>query len=276
MRSMFLVGQEISHSLSPAMWNHLFERTSRPVTYGRRDVDTSGLAEVLEELRSGSVLAANVTMPHKSWAASIADELDDAARQTGAVNLLQPGSIMIGSNTDVSGARALLAPRGPFETVLVLGAGGTATALLEGLVGIATNVLVANRTGMRAETLAAKYAGRFATVQVVDWEARAADSSRADLVVNTVPIVNTSPIDVARLKPKSLVYDVMYRNEPTALQQAATERGLLIADGLAHLAAQAIATLPLLDFDRDESTWLTEGLELATERPVLAWGEPLS
>jgi shikimate dehydrogenase len=275
MRTMFLIGQEISHSLSPAMWNHLFERTGRPIRYGLRDVDANGLARVLEELGSGSVLAANVTMPHKAWAASIADELDDAARNTGAVNLLQPGSAMIGSNTDVSGARALLEDRGPFETVLVLGAGGTATALLESLVGLVTGVVIANRTGTRADTLAASYAGRFAKVEVIDWEDRDSESSGADLVVNTVPMVATSPVDVARLKPKALVYDVMYRNEPTALQQAAAERGLLTADGLAHLAAQAIASLTLLGFDQGESVWLTEGLELATKRPVIAWGEPL-
>ena len=67
----------------------------------------------------------------------------------------------------------------------------------------------------------------------------------------------------------------MYRNQPTALQQAATEKGLSVADGLAHLAAQAIATLPLLGFDQGEAVWLIEGLEQATDRPVLAWGEPL-
>ncbi len=275
MRTMFLIGHEISHSLSPAMWNNLFERTARPLTYGRRDVDANGLAAVLDELNSGSVFAANVTMPHKSWATSIADELDEAARNTGAVNLLQPGSAMIGSNTDVSGARALLEDRGPFETVLVLGAGGTATALLESLVGLATDVFIANRTVARADTLAASYAGRFATVETIDWEVRDAASATADLVVNTVPAVTTNPIDVASLKPKALIYDVMYRNQPTALQQAATEQGLSVADGLAHLAAQAIATLPLLGFDQGESVWLIGGLELATERPVLAWGEPL-
>jgi shikimate dehydrogenase len=275
MSTMFLIGQQISHSLSPAMWNHLFERTGRSLTYGLRDVDAHGLAEVLEELKSGSVLAANITMPHKAWAASVADVLDEAAKNTGAVNLLQPGPKMLGSNTDVAGAHALLEPHGPFDEVLILGAGGTATALLESLVGFAGHVVVANRTRARADSLAASYAGRFASVKVIDWEARGTAVPSVDLVVNTVPTVSASPIDVTGLRPGCLVYDVIYRTEQTVFQRAVAEQGLAIADGLAHLAAQAIASLPLLGFDTAESAWLAEGLELATERPVLAWGEPV-
>lgn len=276
MSEMFVIGQHISHSLSPAMWNHLFERTGRDVHYGRRDVTERELTGVLDELRSGSVLAANVTMPHKAWAASVADELDDFARSTGAANLLQPGAVLRGSNTDVPGARSLLEARAPFDTVLVLGAGGTAASLMESLVGLTTAVSIANRTAERARSLADSYARRFASAEVVEWEDRDRLVPDADLVINTIPLVEDTPVDLTRFQSHALLYDVVYRAAPTALQRQAAERGIPLTEGLAHLAAQAIAMLEPLSFDPQEAGLLVEGLELATGRPVTAWGQPLA
>jgi shikimate dehydrogenase len=273
---MFLIGRHIGHSLSPAMWNHLFERTGRMIRYGLRDVEAGGLADVLTELRSGDVVAANVTMPHKAWAASVSDHLSDAAAATGAVNLLRPdGPIIRGSNTDVPGARSVLERRAPYDNVLLLGAGGTAVALLESLVGLSTHVVIANRTRAHAVTLASRYGRRFGGVEVVAWEQRDERAPAADLIVSTVPIVDVSPIDITVAKSHAHLYDVMYRDRPTALQQAAAARGVPLADGLAHLAAQAIAMLGPLGIEHESATHLTDGLERATGRPVEAWGEPI-
>jgi shikimate dehydrogenase len=274
---MFVIGHGISHSLSPAMWNHLFESTGRPIRYERRDVDEGGLPSVLEELRSGNVLAANVTMPHKAWAAEIANERDAAVTATGAANLLIPSlPILRALNTDVTGARTLLAPRAPFERVLVLGAGGTAVALLEALVGLATEVTVANRTEARAEALAERYRRRFGRIAAVAWDEREKPARAADLVVNTVPAVDRSSLDLALLRSHAVLYDVIYRREPTVMQNEANRRGVPLADGLAHLAAQAIAMLEPLAIEADAGPLLVRGLERATDRSVLCWGSPLT
>ena len=273
---MFLIGRHIGHSLSPAMWNHLFERTGRRVRYGLRDVEAAGLADVLTELRSGDVIAANVTMPHKAWAASVSDELSSAASVTGAVNLLRPdGPKLRGSNTDVPGARSILERRAPYDTVLLLGAGGTAVALLEALAGLSTRIVVANRTRARAEALAGRFARRFAGLEVVTWEQRDERVPAADLIVNTVPVVDVSPVDLAVAGSHAHLYDVMYRDEPTAFQLDAAVRGVPLADGLAHLAAQAIAMLDPLGLEPDSAAHLIDGLEHAAGRPVEAWGEPV-
>lgn len=276
MTEMFLIGHGISHSLSPAMWNHLADSTDRDLHYGLRDVDTHGLDAVLAELNDGSVLAANVTMPHKGWAAGVADRRSYAVASTGAANLLIPVYDGIEAhNTDVIGARAILETRAPFDSVVLLGAGGTAVAILEALSGLTSRVRVVNRTFANATELATRFAGRFETIEASPWSERDEQTPGADLVVTAVPAVDEAPIDVARLGSHALVYDAVYRHDQTALQRAVARRGLELVDGLSHLAAQAIAMLDPLGFDRSEGRYLLEGLERATERSVTAWGAPL-
>lgn len=276
MKEMFLIGHGISHSLSPAMWNHLFSSTGRSVRYGLRDVDGGGLDEVVAELHSGTVVAANVTMPHKAWAARIADECSEVVTAVGVANVLVPdGEALRAHNTDVTGARTILESRAPFESVLVLGAGGTAVALLEALAGLATRVVMTNRTHTRATDLVAQFEHRFASTNAVPWHDRDAHVPTADLIVSTVPITDLSPIDVTRMRSHALVYDALYRREPTGFHRALAERGIPVADGLAHLAAQAIAMLEPLRFDPRDAALLVEGLARATGREPHAWGTPL-
>lgn len=275
MKAMFLVGEGIAHSLSPAMWNHYFSRTGSDLRYGLRDVPAGGLGPILDEIVSGDVLAANVTMPHKAWAATAATEVTEEVRRTKVANLLIPGSSLLAANTDVIGARRILQQRGPYRTVLLLGAGGTASAMLDALRGLAEHVLVVNRTTARAEDLATRTSADFAGITVVDWEHRDDVTANADLVVSTVPAVETTPIDPGRLRSHACVYDVVYRSEPTIFQQALADRGVPIADGLAHLAAQAIAMFDLVGLEPAPEL-LVAGLEQATGRTVTPWGETFS
>lgn len=276
MNEMFLIGHGIAHSLSPVMWNHLAHATGRALHYGLRDVDTAGLDAVLAELTGGSVLAANVTMPHKGWAAGVADRRSYAVASTGAANLLIPvDEALEAHNTDVIGARAILESRAPFDTVVVLGAGGTAVAILEALGGLASHVRIVNRTLTNAEEVVQRFNGRFATIEAAPWSERDEHTAGVDLVVSAVPAVDEAPIDVSRLGSHSLVYDAVYRRDPTALQRAVVRRGLELVDGLSHLAAQAIAMLDPLGFDRTEGRHLLEALERETERTATAWGAPL-
>ena len=277
MTEMFLVGRDIGHSLSPAMWNHLFVSTGRSVRYGLRDVGYDGLDGVLDEIRSGSVLAANVTMPYKGWAAESADEVAETVVPTRAANVLMcDGSTVRALNTDVVGARAIMEVEAPFESVLVLGAGGTAVAMLEALTGLTETVHVTNRSEDRADDLVERYRSRFAAIDARPWERRHDIVPSAALVVSTVPAVDTSPIEVERLPIGVRVYDAIYRRRPTSFQLRLAHRGVAVADGLAHLATQAIAMLDPLGYDPEDGRLLVEGLEQATGRSVRAWGRSVA
>jgi shikimate dehydrogenase len=93
-------------------------------------VDRSGVVAAIEELRIGELDGANVTMPHKSFAATLCDHLDHDAALGGAVNTLaMRQGVLVGWTTDVT---ALSAAAGEVagRTVLILGAGGAAAAAL--------------------------------------------------------------------------------------------------------------------------------------------------
>ena len=274
---MFLVGHDIAHSLSPAMWNHLAAESGWEVSYGLRDVDTTGLDGVYREIIGGTVLAANVTMPHKAWAAARADVVTDDVSGTAAANFLQPRDDgLFADNTDVVGARSLFGRVERSSDAVVLGAGGTASALLLALAGRADRVTVVNRSPDRAATLADLHRHRFPTLEVAAWQDRQAVAAGVDLIVNTVPVLDEPPVSVDGLSGEARVYDAIYRRSPTPLQRQAIDRGLRLCDGLSHLAAQAIAMLPHLGLDRVDGRLLVAGLESATGRSVRAWGEALA
>ena len=65
MSVVYLLGHPVSHSLSPAMHNAAFAALGLPHRYEPRDVTADELPAVVDRIRSGDVLGANVTVPHK-------------------------------------------------------------------------------------------------------------------------------------------------------------------------------------------------------------------
>ena len=133
MSEVLLFGSPVSHSLSPAMHNAAFKALGMPHRYATREVSAEHFADAVKSLRTGDVLGANVTIPHKEAAVRLMDEASDEVRATGALNtIVRRGSRLSADNTDVDGFEASLIS-GEVEllregTVLVLGAGGAARA----------------------------------------------------------------------------------------------------------------------------------------------------
>src|SRR5207244_7455182 len=113
--------------------------------------------------RSG-FLGANVTIPHKQAALSLADHASATARAIGAANTLifaDDGGVAA-ENTDAPGLISALgtSPRG--MRALILGAGGSARAAAWALLEAgAADVSIWNRTPERAEALARELGVRF-------------------------------------------------------------------------------------------------------------------
>jgi shikimate dehydrogenase len=243
-----LLGRGIQRSLSPALWNNVFARLGVDARFGLRDVEVDGLEAALKDLHDPDVGGYHVTTPYKAWAAA------QAALRTGGVARAQVANWLClhegriaAANSDVDAARALFAQAPHSERVLVLGAGGTAAAILVALEGRAGRVVLANRTHRRAVQLARRASAWLPVVTVIPWPERITEALRVDLVVNTTPLGmrdEQSPLSDLRPRDSARIYDVVYRARPTALHRQAARWGLPFADGLAHLEAQAVALLP--------------------------------
>lgn len=265
-RVLALLGDPVSHSLSPAIQNAALTAAGLDGVYVAL---RCGPAELPGLLR-GIALAGgggNVTLPHKEAAAAVLDERSPAVRRTGACNTFwAEDGVVHGDNTDVEGflraAEALLGNPPAGASVLVLGAGGAARAVLAALLdGGAERVTIFNRTLSRAHAVASRVGDRrvFVAASPAELEAGA-----FDLVVNTTSLGlapgDPVPVDLDRLAGVGAVLDLVYGRGETPLVSAAKGRGIPAADGAEMLLAQGAAA-----FER----WWGRAAPLAAMRAAL-------
>ena len=187
---------------------------------------------------------ANVTIPNKMAVFEICDTVDDTARRAGAVNTLvfKDGKIS-GRNTDGWGFLANLRAHGVDPAAgpaLLLGAGGSARAIVPALQDLGVQVTIANRTRSKADALAQELPG----LRVVDWDRRSDALPDHALLVNTTSLgmhgQNPVEIDLSRAAPGSAVCDIVYVPLETPLLAAARAHGLRCVEGLGMLLHQAV------------------------------------
>jgi shikimate dehydrogenase len=223
-------------------------------------VPPEGFAEFVQHLSRHGFVGANVTIPHKERALELSQP-DTRARAVGAANTLwYAGGELRSTNTDIEGFINNLDACAPgwdaVSDALVLGAGGSARAVVFGLIerGI-KRVHLANRTIERARVLADRFG---AHVHPVAWDAIDALLPRAGLLVNTTSLgMRGQPaleLDVIRLPPHAIVADLVYVPLETPLLVAARARGLKTADGLGMLLHQAVRGFELWFGRRPEVT----------------------
>ena len=242
-----VIGDPIRHSLSPTIFNAAFAEVGLDWVYLAFEVAEADTAGALDAARALGIQGLSVTMPHKTAAAKLVDELTSSARTLGAVNCVaRDGRRLIGHNTDGAGFIASLthdagfAPAG--RSCLVLGSGGAARAVVLALAEAgADEVIVVNRTRERAE-LTAGLAGRAGRV------GSAADAGRADLVVNATSVGmggKGCPIDAELLGSGHLVADLVYHPVSTPLLEQARLRGAATLDGVGMLVHQGAVAFEL-------------------------------
>jgi len=246
-----LLGHPVRHSRSPAIHNAAFAAQGLDFAYLAFDVAPEDLPAAVAGLRALGVVGANVTIPHKEQVLPLLDEVDPAARRTGAVNtIVNRDGRLAGYNSDIHGFLASLERgwgRGPTGArCLVVGAGGAARAVVAGLSSKrAAEIWVYNRTASRARDLCAE-AATWSDVPV-----RALGESdllcfgpQADLIVNATSVgldegVKGTPLPVDILHGSQTVMDIVCSADSTPLLTAASMRGAVALDGYEMLVQQA-------------------------------------
>lgn len=256
-----VIGDPVSHSLSPAMHNAAFGRLGIDWVYVPFHVKPEHVETAVRSIVALGLRGFNVTVPHKVAVMQYLDEIDREARLIGAVNtIVNDGGRLVGYNTDGRGFLRSLERQGGRSVqgagVLIVGAGGSARAIAcaAALAG-AAQVKIANRTPEKAEVLARlvrEQAGVPAEAVALDpGEALARALGEADIVVHTTsvgmyPRHDVPPvIDVSLLRRDAFVCDIVYRPRETSLIKAAAARGLGVLTGEGMLAYQGAIALEL-------------------------------
>ncbi|MEY8828341.1 shikimate dehydrogenase [Sedimentitalea sp. XS_ASV28] len=244
-----VIGSPIAHSRSPLLHGHWLRTYGIRGHYIPMDVHENDLERVLRTLPAMGFVGVNVTVPHKEKVMAFADQITDRAILIGAANTLifrNAGSILA-DNTDGygfienlrSGAPDWRPEAGP---ALVLGAGGAARAVISSLVDAGVpEVILSNRTRLRAERLKADFGHR---IRVIDWVQAGSAVKDAALVVNTTSLGMSGqpPLSVQfdGLHPGIVVTDLVYTPLETGLLAAGRKAGCTTVDGLGMLLFQAV------------------------------------
>jgi shikimate dehydrogenase len=233
------------HTRSPAMHNAAFAELKIDAAYLAFDVVAHDLPAAVGAMRALGTRQLAVSIPHKEAAVELVDQVDDTARKIGAINTItRRGDLLVGSNTDwLGGVRALeRAVDLAGARAVVLGAGGSARALVFGLLERGAQVAVLNRTVTRAtklaEELGAQTAGALSDLAKMPY----------DVLVNTTSVglrSDLSPIEAEWISPASTVMDAVYDPPETRLLRDAGARGARTIGGTWMLIYQAAEQLRL-------------------------------
>jgi shikimate dehydrogenase len=249
-----VIGWPVAHSRSPAMFEAAFREygMEQEWSYQKLPVPPELFDQTARALKGTGFLGANVTIPHKSAALALADSASPAARAIGAANTLtfgKDGSIAA-ENTDAPGLIAALDCSLEGMRALVLGAGGSARAVVWALREAGAEVYVWNRTHARAFDLAQELGARAVEDAVpagllVNCTSVGLDSGAQRPLASEPSGLNQLPLGADQVGEYSYVVDLVYRNGDTPLIAAARSTGAHVVDGLDVLVAQGALSFEL-------------------------------
>lgn len=254
-----LIGYPLGHSLSPKIHDAALKVCGMEGDYSLFPIapdDTQGLKDLLARVRSGEITGLNVTIPHKQAVIEFMDELTPTAKIIGAVNVIyMRDDKLIGDNTDAPGFLSDLkhffandqSETANRKSAIILGAGGSARAIVYALVNDDWNVVVVARRVEQAQQLASQYEG----VHAMELNMQTFQLLNLQLIVNTTPLGMTPNIDQSPL-PENLslpqhiaIYDLVYNPRETKLVRDARAKGLHATTGLGMLIEQAVLAFQL-------------------------------
>jgi shikimate dehydrogenase len=232
-----VAGKPISHSRTPIMQRAVLEELSIEGTVQTLEIDLDE-ATMIRELFPDSFNALSVTMPLKTALFGLCDATDDASKRIGAVNsLLFRDGVLHGRNVDGEGF--VNAVEGECQAVVdgmhvvVLGSGGSASAIVDGLISRGVESISIHARNVEAVH---NICGRYQSVSPYSKVYRP-----VDLIVNTTPsLTRQSESDVLQgVSAQTVAVDITYDPMISSWLALHADAGCVTSNGLAMLAYQA-------------------------------------
>ncbi len=248
MKKACVIGWPIAHSRSPLIHNHWLKAYGIEGLYEKQEVKSEDLSSFLKNLSARGYVGCNVTIPHKEAAIPFVDAVDDIVRKTGSLNTIytEQGKIKA-TSTDGEGFYQNLINTVPNlnvsgKTVVILGAGGSARAVIERLLRTdLRQIVIVNRTAARAQELCTVFGPR---VILGPTTLQPDTLKTTDLLINTTSQGMKGQanldIDLSSLPKSAVVVDLIYVPLKTKLLQQAEDLGLQTVGGLGMLLHQAV------------------------------------
>jgi shikimate dehydrogenase len=246
-----VMGNPVSHSLSPTIHAAFARATRQPIEYTAMLVPLGRFFDSARRFFDEGGRGVNVTLPFKLDAFDLAGRKSDRAIVAGAANfLVAHGGTIEADNTDGAGLVADLSRNHGVKlegaNILLLGAGGASRGIIAPLLECKpSRLVVANRTAARAVELAARFRDR-GRVEGMALDAIARD--RYDVVLNATSTSThgeSLALPAHALPAGAFAYDLAYGPGARAFVERAKAAGMSAADGLGMLVEQAAESFQL-------------------------------
>jgi shikimate dehydrogenase len=235
-----VIGDPVSHSLSPAMHNKAFMHTGYNGVYLAFNV--KDIASAVTGIRALGIQGASITIPHKVEVIKHLDEIDVHAQRIGAVNtIVNLDGKLCGYNTDCFGATNALLEKTDIKNknVVLVGAGGAARAIGFGILSEGGNLTIINiledEGRLLAKDLDVNYypLSHFAKLD-------------CDILINATPVgmvphVDAMPVKASDLHKDMVVMDIVYNPLQTRLLKEAKDLGCITINGVSMFVHQGVA-----------------------------------
>lgn len=234
-----ILGDPVSHSLSPALHGEAFRRIRSEWTYLPLRVTQDDLQRLPELFALSGFRGANVTVPHKSAVVPLIDVLDPLAADIGAVNtIVKRDGAIHGYNTDMDG---FLDPLRPLANdlhgreAMVFGSGGARNAVVAGLrrLGL-SRVRTVSRSPLDDDP------------DLIPYESVVRFAENCALFVNATPLglphlAGRSPLDglELRLRTGQIGYDLLYKPKITPFLERFRDADAVCIGGMDMFIGQA-------------------------------------
>lgn len=233
-----LIGNTLSHSFSKTYFEEKFKKLELPSrSYSLFELDDiSDFTELLK--KNPEIKGLNVTIPYKEAIIPFLDELDEEAKEIGAVNTIKISikdgkQNLKGYNTDVFGFRNSIKPflLNTHERALILGTGGASKAIDYVLKNLGIQTLFVSRNPIE---------GQISYTDINEYVMK-----YHKLIVNCTPLGTASNVAEKPNIPYKLIndshtlMDLVYNPEKTEFMKLGKAEGAVVLNGLSMLQQQA-------------------------------------
>ncbi len=258
-----LLGSPVSHSKSPLMHNEGFSQLNLDYVYLAFDVTGENLAATVDGLRAMNVRGFNLTMPHKTAACKLCDELSPAAKVIGSINtIVNDNGVLTGHATDGIGFMHAIEETGfdvKNKKMTILGAGGAATAIfvqaaLDGVQEISVFSRRGNffdRAQQIIQDLKAYSSSKISIFDFDDETILRREIRESALLVNATSVGMAPNVDASIITDPTMfhtdlfVADIIYNPTETKFLRLARETGCQTQNGLNMLLYQGAEAFKL-------------------------------
>jgi shikimate dehydrogenase len=246
MKKYLVIGNPISHSLSPELHNHWIKQNGLNAMYDKKKLTHNELENLILDFKRGNINGINVTIPFKNAIIPYLDQLSDEAKTTQSVNTVYlKDKKTIGHNTDIEGfENAIKKINYDFKNkkIFILGAGGVVPSIIYASLKMASSeIILCNRT----EEKARQVKNIFNNIKVINW----GEIPEFDVIINATSIGlrkdDKINLDFSKTGKNKLFYDVIYNPSETNFLNTGKKLGNKSENGKLMFIYQASSSFKL-------------------------------